>query len=454
MRLSRPEKAVGPIDDAAFAAAMDSFAPFESAPCIAAAVSGGPDSMALILMLDRWAKTRGGSVLALTVDHGLRPESGAEAERVGGWLAARSIPHVILPWQGPKPAAGLQEVAREARYGLLIEACRSRGILHLATAHHRDDQAETVLFRAERGSGASGLAGMSASRSLGAVRLVRPLLAWPKPALIGTCRAAGQDFIEDPSNRAPGFARTALRGRLEGDAKLTAELLATARRAGLDRAAAEVRLAEALAHVAEPRPDGAAIVDLDAAETGARPDVLSAALRMVGGGAYAPDRDAVAALARKVVSMDFRGASLAGCVVRRFRGGLLVAREPGRVAPPLELVPGRWTLWDGRFALRIDTAARDRFAVGALGAARYAALRRPIKSAKPALIAQTLPAIWSDSGLVAVPGLGWAAPGAPKIDQRRATLWPLAPERFTVVYTDARIICHTEDARPAVDRLS
>jgi len=454
VRLSRPDPAAGPIDDAAFAAAMGSFAPFESEPCIAAAVSGGPDSMALILLLDRWAKARGGSALALTVDHGLRPESGAEAARVGGWLGTWGIPHIILPWQGPKPATGLQEAARGARYELLAEACRARGILHLAAAHHRDDQAETVLFRVERGSGASGLAGMSASRSLGAARLIRPLLAWPKPALVATCRSAGQEFIEDPSNRASRFARTALRDRLEADPKLYAELLATGHRAGLDRMAAEVGLAESLARIAEPRPDGAAIVDLAAADPGARPDVLSAALRMVGGVAYSPDRDAVTALIRKSEATGFRGASLAGCLVRRFRGALLVAREPGRVAPPLELSPGRWTRWDNRFALRIEPSAQGRFEVSALGAARYSELRRRTRSTKPALIAQTLPAISMDGRLMAVPSLGWADREAPRIDQYTATLWPLAPERFTVVYTDARIICHTEDARPAVDRLS
>jgi tRNA(Ile)-lysidine synthase len=156
--------------------------------------------MALLLLLDRWTRARGGSVVALTVDHGLRPEAAAEAVQVGAWAAARGIAHETLPWIGDKPATGIQAAARDARYRLLTEACAARGILHIAFAHHADDQAETVLFRAERGSGPDGVAGMAAARSMGAVRLIRPLLRWPKPALIATCRALAQPFLEDPSN--------------------------------------------------------------------------------------------------------------------------------------------------------------------------------------------------------------------------------------------------------------
>ena len=454
MRLSRPEAAGVPIDDAAFAAAMDGIAPFESEPCVAVAVSGGPDSMALALLLGRWVRVRGGSVVAFTVDHGLRPESGAEARRVGDWLGARGISHTVLRWLGPKPKTRIQEAARVARYRLLAEACAARGILHLAVAHHADDQAETVLFRAERGSGPGGLAGMSSNRSLGGVRLIRPLIAWRKAALIATCRTFGQDFIEDPSNSAPRFARTALRDRLGADPAQRVELIETARRAGLARAAAESRLANILARAAEPRPDGAVMLDLEAVEAETMPDVLASALLTAGGGRYPPDREAVDSLARAAAAARFRGGSLAGCLIRRFRGKLLVTREPGRVGPPIALAPGRWIIWDGRFHLWIEPSAQGDFDAGALGAAGYAALRHRVRPTKPALIAETLPAISQRGRLIAVPGLGWAEPDAPRIEQRLATLWPLAPERFTVVYTDARIICHTEDVRPVSHRLS
>jgi tRNA(Ile)-lysidine synthase len=129
-------------------------------------VSGGPDSLALAILADRWARARGGEAWALIVDHGLRPESAAEAATVGGWLAARGIPHAVLPWPGEKPTTGIQEAARAARYRLLADWCAAHGCLHLLTAHHRDDQAETYLIRHRAGSFVDGLAGMSVVREL------------------------------------------------------------------------------------------------------------------------------------------------------------------------------------------------------------------------------------------------------------------------------------------------
>src|SRR5205814_1974198 len=106
---------------------------FEVRPLVAVAVSGGPDSLALVLLADRWARAQDGRAWAVTVDHGLRPESAAEARTVAGWLAARAIPHEILSWEGVKPASGIQAAAREARYYLVAAWCRNHGVLHLLT---------------------------------------------------------------------------------------------------------------------------------------------------------------------------------------------------------------------------------------------------------------------------------------------------------------------------------
>ena len=124
---------------------MAALGPFERQPTVAAAVSGGPDSMALGVLAHEWARARGGRVLALVVDHGLRPDSGVEARRVTGWLGDIGIGHAVLSWDGPKPAAEIQAAARAARYRLLVDHCRADGVLHLLIAHHRDDQAETFL---------------------------------------------------------------------------------------------------------------------------------------------------------------------------------------------------------------------------------------------------------------------------------------------------------------------
>jgi len=131
-----------------FAILMAPFAPFESHPVLAVAVSGGRDSLALALLADQWARARDGHAVGLIVDHGLRAEAAGEASATSDLLARHGIDVEILRWDGEKPAHGLQEAARAARYRLLFAACRARGILHLLVAHHADDQAETVVMRA------------------------------------------------------------------------------------------------------------------------------------------------------------------------------------------------------------------------------------------------------------------------------------------------------------------
>ena len=144
---------------------MAPLGPFERPPSIAVAVSGGSDSLGLGLLLAEWVCARDGSLTVLTVDHGLRAEAAAECARVVEIFTA--IPNCsahILRWDGDKPARGIQAAARRARYRLLADWCRARGILHLAVAHTAEDQAETIAMRGGHGSGVAGLAGMAALR--------------------------------------------------------------------------------------------------------------------------------------------------------------------------------------------------------------------------------------------------------------------------------------------------
>ena len=201
----------GPLGVREFGALVARLGPFGPSPRIAAAVSGGADSMALLLLAARWAPGAGARLVALTVDHGLRAESAAEAARVAAWCAARGIAHRVLEWRGAKPAAGLQEAARTARYGLLAGWCRRGGIVHLLTGHNAGDQAETFLMRLRRGSGVAGLAGMPAVAVRDGVRVLRPLLGVRRERLEAALEAAGEAWIEDPSNRDPAFERVRVR---------------------------------------------------------------------------------------------------------------------------------------------------------------------------------------------------------------------------------------------------
>lgn len=195
------------------------FADLQAFPVIALAVSGGPDSTALMLLAARWrdALTTKPKLVAVTVDHGLRKESKGEAAAVARLARKLNIPHRTVRWNGRKPSTGVQEKARAARYRLLGEAAQRAGAAHILTAHTLDDQAETVLIRMSRGSGLTGLGAMTRIAPLppdgkSLVVLVRPLLDITKARLIATLDIAKIPYADDPSNRNPRFARSRLRG--------------------------------------------------------------------------------------------------------------------------------------------------------------------------------------------------------------------------------------------------
>ena len=224
-------------------------APLEASQSVLVAASGGPDSTALLLMAAEWAARRKTTrIAAATVDHGLRPESAAEARGVAELCGRLGVPHHILVWTGVKPSTRLQERAREARYRLLAENARAIGADLVVTAHHADDQAETVLFRLMRGSGVAGLRGMEPMSRRDGVTIARPLLGVGKRALVAFAQARGAAFVDDPSNAELRFARPRLRALIAGLASegLDAEGLARlARRAAeadeaLGRMTAEV----------------------------------------------------------------------------------------------------------------------------------------------------------------------------------------------------------------------
>ncbi len=189
---------------------MTGLEPFEPAPKLAAGVSGGPDSMALALLADAWARDRGGRLLALVVDHGLRPEASAEAADSAARLRDRGIAARVLRLDDLPRGAALAQRARDARFSVLADACASEGILHLLLGHHAADQAETVLIRELGGSGPAGLAGMAPLAEQRSLRILRPLLEVPPVRLRKFLAAEGTGWVEDPSNR----DQTALRPRL------------------------------------------------------------------------------------------------------------------------------------------------------------------------------------------------------------------------------------------------
>lgn len=189
------------------------------------AVSGGPDSLALLLLAHAAFP---GAVIAATVDHGLRPEAAEEAALVRRLCNQLDLHHDTLA--GTVPAEGnLQQGARALRYALLADWARGRAAW-IATAHQQDDVAETFLMRARRGAGVGGLAAMAASRPLGEARLIRPLLGWSRAELLERVKAAGIAPVRDPSNSDPRFDRARIRALLSDAEDLPADRLAGAAR--------------------------------------------------------------------------------------------------------------------------------------------------------------------------------------------------------------------------------
>lgn len=197
-----------------FAADLDRIAPPDST--LGIAVSGGPDSLALLLLA---AAARPGKVEAATVDHALRPESAKEAQMVAGLCKTLGVPHAILTaeWK-QKPETAIQERARIERYRLLSRWVAEKDLSALVTAHHLDDQAETLFMRLNRGSGVRGLAGMRRSTPVpgGKTRLLRPLLSWRRSELEEICKTAGLTPAEDPGNADEQFERVRIRKGLSG----------------------------------------------------------------------------------------------------------------------------------------------------------------------------------------------------------------------------------------------
>lgn len=382
-----------PLSAQEFAALMAPLGPFGPAPRVAVGVSGGPHSLALMLLASEWANAQGGGAVALVVDHGLRPGSDAEAGWAASLLRQHGIPAEILTLALPGGAA-MQERARAGRLEAMLARCQALGLPWLLLGQHRADQAETVLFRALRGSGPAGLAGMAAARPEPAALLLRPLLPVAPARLEAFLAARGIAPLRDPSNTHPRFARARLRATLAdpsgqgaGTLALAAAADAFACRRDRTQAAVTARLAAAL----RLRPEGYAL--LDAALLGqdaVAHAALAAALRLLSGEEHAPPEAAVA-------RMLAQGQGTLHGV--QWAAGLL-CREPAACAPPLPAAPG--AVWDGRWRVGV---APDGLWIGALGAASARVARRE-RRGLPARVLAGLPALWRAGAVQGVPALG------------------------------------------------
>lgn len=371
---------------------------------IGVAVSGGGDSMALLHLLARVQAGRGGTVRAVTVDHGLRPESADEARFVAGICARIGVAHDTRVWDHGDLAGNLPDRARRARYALIAAWAREGGIGHVALGHTADDRAETFLMELAREAGIDGLSAMRADWNAGGVHWARPLLTAGRAELRAFLRRHGAGWIEDPTNDDAAYQRVRARRALQALAPLGITAAGLAHVAeNLARARAElVRHAARAAETMVTESAGELLIDRDdwlnaGPETARR--LLVGALRWVASAEYAPRAAQVARL--DAALRAGRDATLAGCRLYVGRAHIAIAREAKAV---VGLETPTEALWDGRWRLLgpHDPALRVRMlGAGGLGGCPD---WRATGHSRAALIVS--PAVWRGETLVAAPLAG------------------------------------------------
>ncbi|MFD2056343.1 tRNA lysidine(34) synthetase TilS [Mesorhizobium calcicola] len=407
-----------------------------------AAVSGGSDSTALLLLLkrhlDRTAPAT--KLLAVTIDHGLRPGSAEEAQAVAKLCAAHAIAHRILAWSGPKPSTGLPAAAREARYWLLAETAQAEGIGLILTGHTADDQAETVLMRQARKEGLArdegrghadtagrGLAGMAPAtlydwRSW----IVRPLLGARRAALRDVLWRQNVGWTDDPTNADKAFERPRLRATLadaEGAQRID-DALALAAHEGDARRQLGLVAADLIRRFATQPAMGLIRLDpalLNAGEDRAAVYALRLLLATTGGIAFLPDQARSEALFGRLKA-GFLCATLSRTVVDSRRVGIFLRREARGLPPAAAVTEG--ALWDGRRHITLNDSG------GALLIAPFGAIaakRLAIGEGKtpPSLVRAALagePALWQAGECLGLPGDS----RAPRVVEARPTVAPFA----------------------------
>ena len=335
----------------------DLFHSFNDQKEIAVAVSGGSDSLALLLMLADWANEHGKQIHCLTVDHGLRAASADEAATVGKHCADLGIAHDVLTWDGNKPTTGLSEAAREARYELMAARCLELGICDLVLGHQRDDQAETLLMRLSRSDqGGRGLAGMPSKTEYWTeagrkIALHRPLLDLSRLDLQAFLSARAVKWVSDPTNDNETYERVRVRSDLKHNEMFREKLVSYAKISARYRAAMSSNAAQFIAAHVAPIRFGALSIDKAALDVLPEPVAvlaLQALLSVVGGRDYLPS-----VLDVQRVLECIGGQTLARVRIQVVGERVYLTREM-RNLPNAEKLTGMSVVWDKRFLIQMS----------------------------------------------------------------------------------------------------
>jgi len=399
----------------------DLFEPLKPLHSIAVAVSGGPDSMALMLMLVAWRAIIGKNapeLYVLSVDHGLRSESADEVELVARISRQYGLAHKSFSWEGTKSTGNISSKSREARYDLMCNWCADQQISHLLVAHSLDDQAETVLLRLARGSGVDGLSAMAPSRAWNSTIIYRPLLGVTRHRLVQLLDSVHCPYASDPSNHNPKYNRVLFRQALKILAPLgitSQGLVDTANRQAQAREALDVMTLQAIARSVCVYDAGYCVIDpqqLEPYPYEIKRRLLGRLLRAVAGHPYVPPHSSLDKLLSWVLAATTSRRTLGGCVLMLRQRKIWVMREAGRnTLPQVLLHPGENIVWDNRMKISLSASSESPLLVKALGVDKYAGIiaLENQKKPYPSTLGACLPSFWHNQKLIAVPHLNFNA---------------------------------------------
>jgi len=382
------------------------------ASSIAVAVSGGPDSMFLCYLAQQFCIKHDITLHAITVDHKLRINSSLEAESTRDFLMGQGInDSVILSWDGEKPKSNIQAIAREKRYSLISDYCKSHGIKHLLTGHHKDDQAETVMLRIMRGSGVDGISGMDESSLRNGIMISRPMLAISRSEIIQCIGEIGWNYCNDPSNENDAFTRVKVRKFLSTPSWmfLSDKLVLLANNSKRASDYLHQQTENFLKDSCTFCQFGTASLDLDAYKKQHEEIALRAMasiLMRIGGNSYPPRLFQLERVYAAIHSPQWKNATLWGCFLKARQGRLIVMREESDIPALTEVKAGQKFLWDNRFIIESEID----------GYVKLISKHNFHKDLKPLLqstmhlpsaeVIATLPALFDSGGeMVVIPGV-------------------------------------------------
>lgn len=378
---------------------------------LAAAVSGGPDSMVMCYLLQKFCIKNNIALHVLIVNHMLRTESSAEAQNVQLFLNNQGIKTKILTWDGKKPSSNIQALAREKRYQLLSDYCKTNNIHHLITGHQADDQAETVLLRIIRGSGIDGIAGMQESSKINNIFILRPMLSIRRSEIMKMIQETQWLYVEDPSNKNSAFSRIKVRNLLSNPewSFMHNKLQLLGKNATRARNYLQQQTDNFIKNKWTFSELGTASINLheyitEHEEIALR--ALSKVLMYIGGNTLPPRLVQIEKIYSDLKTNQWNDRTLFGCILRLRKKQLSIMREYKDIPTYMPVIANKVTVWDNRFIVESDT---DGY-IQKLSVENINELLKPLiapnKIPLPYEILMTLPSFFTNqNSIIHVPGL-------------------------------------------------